>query len=62
MNAKSRDDGVVQKIRNSHIDIAVVEGEGDDVFLKAGGDVLLVDEMEARTLAKEIVEKLEGDR
>lgn len=53
--------GVVQKLRDSHIDIAVVEGKGDDVFVKAGGDVLLLDRMEATTLAQEIQTKLEGD-
>lgn len=51
-------EGVVQQLRESQTDIAVVEGDGDDVFLKAGGDVLLLHRMEATTLADEIQRKV----
>lgn len=53
-------DGVAQRLGSSHIDVACVEGNGDDVFLKVGGDVVLTDESGARLLAKEIEETLEA--
>lgn len=52
------DAGVVQKLRDSHVDIGVIEGKGEDVMLKAGGDVLLVSRGEAQTLSDEIERKL----
>lgn len=51
--------GVVHQLRNSPLDIVVHPADGDDVFIKAGGDVLLLDQIEARTLADEITTKLE---
>ena len=53
--------GVVHQLRNSRLDIVVHPADGDDVFIKAGGDVLLLDEMEARRLADEITTKLQEE-
>jgi hypothetical protein len=58
MESEKDGTGVVQELRDSHIDIAVVEGDGEDVMLKAGGDVLLANRAEAQTLADEIERKL----
>lgn len=49
---------VEQNLRNSHVDIAVVDGDGQNAYLKIGGEVIQTTEMEARTLATEIGEKL----
>lgn len=57
----SESSGVVQQIRESPIDLGVASGHGDDVFLTANGEVLLLDETELRLLYKEIGEYLEGD-
>lgn len=52
-------EGVVQDLRESAVDIACIRGDGDDVFVKAGGDVLLLDAMEANTLVAEIQETIQ---
>jgi hypothetical protein len=52
--------GVAQQLRDSPLDIVVLPvEESTDVFVKADEQVLLLDEMEAQTLAKEIQTKLQ---
>lgn len=54
------DDGIAQSLPNSRLNIVVTRGKGQDVFVKADGQVMLLDESEARDLAREITETLEG--
>lgn len=49
-------EGVAKDLRESPVDIACIPGHGDDVYIKAAGDVLLLDAFEAETLAEEIRE------
>lgn len=49
---------VEQNLRNSYVDIAVVDGDGRNAYLKVGGEVIQTTESQARTLATEIGEKL----
>jgi hypothetical protein len=60
-NAETDTSGVARKSRESHRDITIRRGNGDDVFVKAGDDVLLLDETEARILATEIRETVDTD-
>jgi len=55
------EEGVVQELRDSPLDIVVLPAKGDDVFVKVGGQALLLDRMEADTLADEIKTKLKED-
>jgi|GEM_PF-5691977 len=59
--AEGDQDGVVQDLRESPIDIAVIEGDGDDMLVKAGASVLLLDRTEADLLRQEIAGTLEAD-
>jgi len=58
--AHDQEQGVVQEFRDDPIDIVVSPADGLDVFIKVGGDVLLLDRDEARMLADEIKTKLEN--
>lgn len=51
--------GVAKELRESPLDIVVHRGKGDDVFVKAGERVVLLDEMEAMTLTKELLDELD---
>ena len=54
-------EGVVPELRDSEIDIIVIQGDGDDTFIKVGDKVLLIDETEAQTLAEDILNTLDID-
>lgn len=58
-DTESADRGIVRQLRDSRLDIAVIRGDGDDVMVKAGGPVLLLEAAEARLLAREIHETLD---
>ena len=54
-------DGMDRSLRESRLDIVVTRGDGRDVFVKADDQVLLLDESEARILARELIDELDGD-
>lgn len=53
------EEGVAKELRESPLDIVVHRGKGDDIFVKAGERVVLLDEMEAVTLTQELFDKLD---
>lgn len=53
--------GVARELQDSYLDIAVVSGDGEDLFLKIGGEVVLTTESKARLLVGEIENELEDE-